>query len=58
MKLIITLLITYNINLGERGKIKKIDFIGNKVFKNNKLRNIIIQKKPSLEVYNKKQIHR
>ena len=34
--------ITYNINLGERAKIKKIDFIGNKVFKNNKLRNIII----------------
>jgi outer membrane protein insertion porin family len=34
--------ITYNINLGERAKIKKIDFIGNKVFKNNKLRKIII----------------
>ena len=34
--------IIYNINLGERAAIKKIDFIGNKVFKNNKLRNIII----------------
>ena len=34
--------ITFNIDVGERAKIKKIDFIGNKVFKNNKLRNIII----------------
>jgi len=34
--------VIYNINLGERAKIKKIDFIGNKVFKNNKLRKIII----------------
>ena len=30
------------INLGEKAKIKKISFIGNKVFKDRKLRNVII----------------
>ena len=34
--------IIYNFNLGNRAKIKKIDFVGNKVFKNNKLRRIIL----------------
>tara|TARA_B100000965_G_scaffold301491_1_gene260056 strand:+ start:319 stop:2577 length:2259 start_codon:yes stop_codon:yes gene_type:complete len=34
--------IIYNFNLGERAKINEIKFIGNKVFKNNKLRKIII----------------
>ena len=34
--------IIYNFNLGNRSKIKKIDFVGNKVFKNNKLRRIIL----------------
>ena len=34
--------IIYNFNLGERAKISEIKFIGNKIFKNNKLRNIII----------------
>ncbi len=34
--------IIYNFNLGERAKITEIKFIGNKVFKNNKLRNIIV----------------
>ena len=33
--------ITYDIKLGEKSKIKKITFIGNKIFKDNKLRNII-----------------
>jgi len=33
--------ITYDINLGKRSKIKKITFIGNKVFKDKKLRRII-----------------
>lgn len=32
----------YKINLGEKAKIKKISFVGDKVFKDNKLRNIII----------------
>ena len=32
----------YNFNLGEIAKIKNIKFIGNKVFKDNTLRNIII----------------
>ncbi len=34
--------IIYNFNLGERAKISEIKFIGNKIFKNNKLRNIIV----------------
>ena len=33
----------------------KIDFIGNKVFKNNKLRKIILSEETrALEIYNKK----
>ena len=34
--------IIYNFDLGERAKISEIKFIGNKIFKNNKLRNIIV----------------
>ena len=34
--------IDHEITLGEKSKIKKISFIGNKIYKNNKLRNIII----------------
>ena len=34
--------INFKINLGEKSKIKKISFIGNKVFKNRKLRSLII----------------
>ena len=34
--------IIHNFNLGERAKISDIKFIGNKIFKNNKLRNIIV----------------
>ncbi len=34
--------IIYNFNLGERAKISEIKFVGNKIFKNNKLRNIIV----------------
>ena len=33
--------ITYNIDLGKKSKIKRITFIGNKVFKDKKLRRII-----------------
>jgi outer membrane protein insertion porin family len=33
--------ITYDINLGKKSKIKKITFIGNKVFKDKKLRRVI-----------------
>ena len=36
-----TVNIIYDINRGEQATIKKIDFIGDKVFKNRKLRNII-----------------
>ena len=34
--------INYNIQLGEKSKIKKISFIGDKIFKDKKLRNIIV----------------
>ena len=34
--------ITYNIELGKKAKIKKISFIGNKIFKNSKLRSVIL----------------
>ena len=33
--------ITYSIDLGKKSKIKKITFIGNKIFKDNKLRRIV-----------------
>ena len=32
----------YNINLGEKSKIKKISFIGDKIYKDKKLKNIIV----------------
>ena len=34
--------LTYDINLGEKAKIKKISFIGNKIFKDSKLKSVII----------------
>jgi len=34
--------IIYDFKLGERAKIEKINFIGNKIFKDSKLRNIIV----------------
>ncbi len=34
--------ITYDISLGEKAKIKKITFIGNKIFKDSKLKSIIV----------------
>ena len=40
MKIIVD--IVYDINLGEKSLIKKIKFVGNKVFKDNKLRKVII----------------
>ena len=33
--------LTFNINLGEKAKIKKISFIGNKIFKDGKLKSLI-----------------
>ena len=33
--------IAYDINLGKKSKIKKITFVGNKIFKDKKLRNVI-----------------
>ena len=37
-----TVNLIYNFNLGEIAKIKKISFIGNKIFKDSKLRNVIV----------------
>ena len=37
-----TLDLTYNINIGDKAKIKKITFTGNKIFKDNKLKSVII----------------
>ena len=34
--------LTYKISLGEKAKINKIKFIGDKIFKDNKLRNVIL----------------
>ena len=34
--------LTYKVDLGEKSKIKKITFLGNKIFKDSKLKNIII----------------
>ncbi len=34
--------INYNIDLGDKAKIKKISFIGNKIFKDRKLKNVIV----------------
>ena len=34
--------LNYNINIGDKAKIKKINFIGNKIYKDGKLKNIII----------------
>ena len=34
--------LTYNISLGEKAKIKKISFVGNKIFKDKKLKNVIL----------------
>ena len=36
------ILLTYDIDLGKKSKIKKISFIGNKIFNDRKLRNVII----------------
>ena len=37
-----TVNLIYDIELGERAKIARIEFVGNKVFKNKKLRNLIV----------------
>ena len=34
--------LTYDISLGDKAKIKKITFIGNKIFKDNKLKSVIV----------------
>ena len=37
-----TVNLIYNINLGKKAKISRIEFLGNKIFKNKKLRNLIV----------------
>ena len=34
--------LTYDISLGDKAKIKKITFIGNKIFKDSKLKSVIV----------------
>ena len=50
--------IIYDFKLGERAKIEKINFIGNKIFKNSKLRNIIVseENKPWKFITNNKYL--
>ena len=36
------IIISYNVLLGEKSKIKKVSFIGNKIFKDKKLRRVIV----------------
>ena len=44
----------YNFDLGEVAKISKINFIGNKVFRDSTLRNVIISEDQVLEIHNAK----
>jgi len=50
--------IIYDFKLGERAKIEKINFIGNKIFKDSKLRNIIVseESKPWKFITNNKYL--
>ena len=43
--------LNYNIILGEKSKIKRISFTGNKIFKNNKLRSLIVSEEYNFEIY-------
>ena len=40
--MIIKLILIYDIDLGEKAKIKKISFIGDKIYKDRKLRRVIV----------------
>ena len=57
--------LVYDINLGKKAKISRIEFLGNKIFKNRKLRNLIISEENKFwkfiskkKYLNKEQIHR
>ncbi len=54
-----TIDITYRINLGKKAKISKISFIGNKVYKDNKLKSIIVSEeyKPWKFISRKKYVN-
>ena len=54
-----TIDITYKINLGKKAKISKISFIGNKVYKDNKLKSIIVSEeyKPWKFISRKKYVN-
>jgi len=60
-----TVNLIYNIDLGEKAKISRIEFIGNKVFKESKLRNLIVSEENRFwkfvtkrKYLNKEQINR
>ena len=44
-----TVSLIYDINLGEKAKIRKIKFIGDKKYKNRKLFNVIVSEEPKPE---------
>ena len=48
--------ITYDFNLGNKAKIEKITFIGNKVFKDKKLKNVIVSEETRFWIYFRKKI--
>ena len=54
-----TIDITYKINLGKKAKISKISFIGNKIYKDNKLKSIIVSEehKPWKFISRKKYVN-
>ena len=54
-----TIDITYKINLGKKAKISKITFIGNKIYKDNKLKSIIVSEeyKPWKFISRKKYVN-
>ena len=60
-----TLNLIYDIQLGKKAKIRRIEFLGNKVFKNKKLRNLIVSEESQFwkfvskkKFLNKDQINR
>jgi len=60
-----TIDLIYDINLGKKAKINRIEFLGNKIFKNKKLRNLIVSEENKFwkfiskkKYLNKEQIER
>jgi len=52
-----TIRLTYDVNLGDRGKIKKISFLGNKIFKDKNLRSVIASDEHKLWKFVSKNVY-